>query len=49
MDQMQPQQAADGKGDVTVATNYCVNTNRTYVYELRNGEIISEKRQQGAP
>ena len=26
-----------------VAVNYCVNTNRTYIYELKNGDIVSEK------
>ncbi len=30
----------DGK---IVAVNYCVNTNRTYIYELKNGDIVSEK------
>ncbi len=29
--------------DVTVSVNYCVNTNRTYVYELKNGDIVNEK------
>lgn len=27
--------------------NYCVNTNRTYVYEIKNGEIINERKVQG--
>ena len=27
---------------VIVAVNYCVNTNRTYIYELKNGDIVSE-------
>ncbi|OPY28843.1 MAG: hypothetical protein A4E28_01304 [Methanocella sp. PtaU1.Bin125] len=29
--------------NVSVSVNYCVNTNRTYVYELKNGDIVSEK------
>ncbi len=29
--------------DVTVSVNHCVNTNRTYVYELKNGDIVTEK------
>ena len=29
--------------DVIVSMNHCVNTNRTYVYELRNGEIVRER------
>lgn len=33
--------------DVIVAMNYCVNTNRTYIYEIKNGEIINERRVQG--
>lgn len=27
--------------------NYCVNTNRTYVYEIKNGQIINERKVQG--
>jgi len=27
--------------------NYCVNTNRTYIYEIKNGEIINERKVQG--
>lgn len=35
-------------GDKTyTAKNYCVNTNRTYVYEIKNGEIINERKVQG--
>jgi len=29
--------------DVIVAVNYCVNSNRTYIYELKDGDIINEK------
>ena len=28
---------------IIVAVNYCVNTNRTYIYELKDGDIVSEK------
>ncbi len=27
--------------------NYCVNTNRTYIYEIRNGQIVNERKVQG--
>lgn len=27
--------------------NYCVNTNRTYIYEIKNGEIVNERKVQG--
>ncbi|WP_230742461.1 hypothetical protein [Methanooceanicella nereidis] len=27
----------------TIAVNHCVNTNRTYIYEIKNGEIISQQ------
>ncbi len=29
--------------DVSVSVNHCVNTNRTYIYELKNGDIVNEK------
>lgn len=29
--------------DATVSVNHCVNTNRTYIYELKDGQIINEK------
>lgn len=29
--------------DVSVSVNHCVNTHRTYIYELKNGQIINEK------
>jgi hypothetical protein len=27
--------------------NYCVNTNRTYIYEIQNGQIVNERKVQG--
>ena len=27
--------------------NYCVNTNRTYIYDIKNGEIVNERKVQG--
>ncbi len=27
--------------------NYCVNTNRTYVYDIKDGEIVNERKVQG--
>jgi len=27
--------------------NYCVNTNRTYIYEIKNGQIVNERKVQG--
>ncbi len=27
--------------------NYCVNTNRTYIYDIKNGEIVGERKIQG--
>ena len=29
--------------NVTVSMNHCVNTNRTYIYELKDGQIVNEK------
>jgi hypothetical protein len=29
------------------AKNYCVNTNRTYIYEIKNGQIVNERKVQG--
>lgn len=43
MEQTLVTQTTTGDDSVIVAVNYCVNTNRTYVYELKNGDIVSEK------
>lgn len=32
-----------GQGEITVSVNHCVNTGRTYVYELVDGEIVAER------
>ena len=37
------QAPASNDNDVIVAVNYCVNTNKTYIYELKDGNIVSEK------
>ncbi|HMK45139.1 MAG TPA: hypothetical protein VK436_00800 [Methanocella sp.] len=41
------QKEADDE-NVIVAVNYCVNSNRTYIYELKDGDIINEKVIHGA-
>jgi hypothetical protein len=43
MEQAQTQKTTTEDKDVTVSVNYCVNTNRTYIYEMKNGDIINEK------
>lgn len=43
MEKANAQQIAAEDKDVTVSVNYCVNTNRTYIYELKNGDIVNEK------
>lgn len=43
MEQTLVNQTTASDDSVIVAVNYCVNTNRTYIYELRGGDIISEK------
>ena len=43
MEQTLMTQTAGNDDNVIVAVNYCVNTNRTYIYELKDGNIISEK------
>lgn len=43
MEQTQTLKTTAEDEDVTVSVNHCVNTNRTYVYELKNGEIVNEK------
>lgn len=43
MEQLQTAQTTRDDKEVIVTVNHCVNTNRTYVYELKNGDIISEK------
>ncbi len=44
------QRYATNSGNVDKAytvKNYCVNTNRTYIYEIKNGEIVNERKVQG--
>jgi hypothetical protein len=43
MEQAQMHKNTAEDKDVTVSVNHCVNTNRTYVYELKNGDIVNEK------
>jgi hypothetical protein len=43
MEQTQTVKPIPEEKDVIVSVNYCVNTNRTYIYELKNGDIVSEK------
>ena len=43
MEQAQNQKSTTEEKDVSVSVNFCVNTNRTYIYELKNGEIVNEK------
>lgn len=43
MEQAQNVESTSQDDNVTVSVNHCVNTNRTYIYELKNGEIINEK------
>lgn len=43
MEQAQKAELTSQDDDVKISVNHCVNTNRTYVYELRNGEIVNEK------
>ena len=43
MEQAQMKKPSTEEKDVSVSVNFCVNTNRTYIYELKNGEIINEK------
>jgi hypothetical protein len=45
---LKPQSKVPEK-EAMVVTNYCVNTNRTYIYEIKDGEIINEKMIQGSP
>jgi hypothetical protein len=40
---LEMQTTTTGDDNKIVAVNYCVNTNRTYIYELKNGDIVSEK------
>lgn len=46
MEQIQTGELLNTEKTYTVK-NYCVNTNRTYIYEIKNGEIINERRVQG--
>jgi len=44
------QRYAVGTGNadkVYTVKNYCVNTNRTYIYEIKNGEIVNERKVHG--
>ena len=43
MELLEMAKAKSDDGEVIVTVNHCVNTNRTYVYELKDGDIISEK------
>ncbi len=43
MEQGQTYKTTSEDENVSVSVNHCVNTNRTYVYELRNGQIVNEK------
>ncbi len=43
MEQGQSYKTTNDDENVSVSVNHCVNTNRTYVYELRNGQIVNEK------
>jgi hypothetical protein len=46
---MEQRYAVDTKesGKAYTVKNYCVNTNRTYIYEIQNGQIINERKVQG--
>jgi hypothetical protein len=46
MEQGYAANADNGEKAYTVK-NYCVNTNRTYIYEIRNGEIVNERKVHG--
>ncbi len=46
MEQRQAINMDNGEKTYTVK-NYCVNTHRTYVYEIKNGEIVNERKVQG--
>jgi len=37
----------DNEEKAYTVKNYCVNTNRTYIYDIKNGEIVSERKIQG--
>jgi hypothetical protein len=43
MEQTQTPKTATEDENVSVSVNHCVNTNRTYIYELKNGQIVNEK------
>ena len=43
MEQAQTVKTVAKDDDVIVSVNHCVNTNRTYIYELKNGDIVNEK------
>ncbi len=43
MEQTQTLKSTTDDENVSVSVNHCVNTNRTYIYELKNGRIINEK------
>ncbi len=46
MEQRQTGELMNSEKAYTVK-NYCVNTNRTYIYEIKNGEIVTERKVQG--
>ena len=43
MEQAQTTKLVSEDEDVSVSVNYCVNTNRTYIYEIKDGKIVNEK------
>jgi hypothetical protein len=43
MEQTQTPKTITEDENVSVSVNHCVNTNRTYIYQLKNGQIIDEK------
>ena len=43
MEHAQMQKSTSEEKDVSVSVNFCVNTNRTYIYEIKNGDIVNEK------
>jgi hypothetical protein len=48
MEQTQMPKTTIEDGDISVSVNHCVNTNQTYIYELKNGDIVNEKTIHGA-
>jgi hypothetical protein len=44
---MEQRYATSNDDKAYTVKNYCVNTNRTYIYEIKNGEIVNERKVQG--